>query len=133
MWHMIKKENLNGKPVVFINRQGVRIAPTYKEIRDMILELIRIYGKEEGYREIGIEEAKTRYKGIDIVWIENFKIFKVLDILEKKYPDFFPHIVSAGAFFKTLVLELDNRINPPVRCIKISSKLFWKVRATWEL
>ena len=131
---MIKTENVNGKRVVFINRQGVRIAPTYNEIRNMISELIEIYGKEEVYQEIGMElpqfesEKKlTYYKGIDIVWLGDINIFKALEIFEKEYPALFKQIISAGVSNKTLILQLEHIIESPLIRMKISSGIFWDV------
>lgn len=131
---MIKTETVNGNRVVFINRQGVRIAPTYNEIRNMISELIEIYGKEEVYQKIGMElpqfesEKKlTYYKGIDIVWLGDINIFKALEIFEKEYPAPFKQIISAGVSNKTLILQLEHIIESPLIRMKISSGIFWDV------
>lgn len=124
---MIKKENLNGKPVVFLNRQGVRIAPTYREIRDMISELIKIYGKEEVYQEIGIKRAETSYKDIEIVWDEDYdiRIFEVLKEIETKYPDFFRAIERAGEHKAVLTVTLKYPVKLPFEGIEPPSGDYW--------
>ena len=126
---MIKTENLNGNDVVFINRQGVRIAPTYKEIRNMISELIRIYGKKVVYQEIGIEDSEScsKYKHVYIVWDEDIQIFEALRFLENKYPNFFSLLLSAGASDHELVLQVKNMIEPPTRWIIHSSEIYWRI------
>lgn len=126
---MIKTETVNGKRVVFINRQRVRIAPTYNEIHNMISDLIEIYGEEEVYQEIGVELPKklSYYKGIEISWLGDINIFKALEIFENEYPAFFKQIISAGVSNKTLVLQLEHIIESPLIQMKISSGIFWDV------